>query len=103
MEMTTWSISNTISKGCADEEMSIYRASLEDEKRRLTDGTVQEQISNEQIRKDDVLLETYHVLSDAIRGGMGSVWRVRHNGWNADLAMKRPLPRFFQELPVRFK
>lgn len=97
MEMTTWSISNTISKGSADEEMSIYRASLEDEKRRLTDGTVQEQISNEQIRKDDVLLETYHVLSDAIRGGMGSVWRVRHNGWNADLAMKRPLPRFFQE------
>ena len=97
MEMTTWSISNTISKGSADEEMSFYQASLEDEKKRLADGTLQEQISNEQIRKGDVLLETYQVVSDAIRGGMGSVWRVRHNGWNADLAMKRPKPGFFQE------
>ena len=34
-----------------------------------------------------------------IRGGMGSVWRVHHKDWNVDLAMKRPLPRFFVRKP----
>lgn len=27
----------------------------------------------------------------------GSVWKVHHRNWNADLAMKRPHPRFFSE------
>ena len=31
------------------------------------------------------------------RGGMGSVWQVRHEGWNAVLAMKRPQKAFFEE------
>ena len=35
------------------------------------------------------------MTSDAIYGGMGSVWRVHHQSWNTDLAMKRPQPRFF--------
>lgn len=54
-------------------------------------------ISGERIQKGDVFLGTYEVISDAIKGGMGSVWKVHHNGWNADLAMKRPQPRFFAE------
>ena len=28
---------------------------------------------------------------------MGSVWKVHHKSWNADLAMKRPQPKFFAE------
>ena len=54
-------------------------------------------ISNEEITKDLLIQDTYLVESDAIRGGMGSVWRVHHNGWNTDLAMKRPQARFFAE------
>ena len=60
-------------------------------------------ISNEEISKDDLILETYIVLSDPIRGGMGSVWRVHHATWNTDLAMKRPQPRFFAEGSTRSK
>ena len=54
-------------------------------------------ISNEQIRNGDLILGAYRVASDPILGGMGSVWRVRHQEWKADLAMKRPQPRFFAE------
>ena len=42
------------------------------------------------------LLDTYRVESDAIEGGMGKVWRVRHAGWNVDLAMKQPKAALFQ-------
>ena len=41
-------------------------------------------------RPGDVLLGIYRVESEAIRGGMGAVWRVHHTGWDVDLAMKRP-------------
>lgn len=54
-------------------------------------------ISGEKIRKDEELLGTYTVSSDEITGGMGSVWKVRHESWNTYLAMKRPQPRFFAE------
>ena len=47
-------------------------------------------------RRGDVLLDTYRIESDPIHGGMGSVWRVRHQGWNVDLAMKRPQAGAFQ-------
>lgn len=42
------------------------------------------------LRPCDILLDTYRVESDPIKGGMGAVWRVHHTGWNVDLAMKRP-------------
>ena len=45
----------------------------------------------------NTLLETYRVVSDAINGGMGSVWKVHHESWDTDLAMKRPQPRYFAE------
>ena len=50
---------------------------------------------NAAIVKGETILETYTVESDAIEGGMGSVWRVHHKGWNVDLAMKRPQPQCF--------
>lgn len=97
MEKSTSSISNTISKGTIYEEMSMYQASLDDAASRLADGIRSESISNERIRKGDEILETYQVLSDAIHGGMGSVWRVHHMSWDVDLAMKRPQPKYFAE------
>ncbi|MBQ9198281.1 MAG: protein kinase [Clostridia bacterium] len=43
------------------------------------------------------LLSTYRIETDAIKGGMGAVWRVHHVGWNTDLAMKRPQPQMFAD------
>ena len=48
------------------------------------------------IRPGETLMGTYLINSDPIPGGMGRVWRVRHTGWNVDLAMKRPKPEFFR-------
>ena len=83
------SISISVSKGSINEEMSMYRASMEDADRQLADGVSEDAISNESICKGDEILDTYKVTSDAILGGMGSVWRVYHKGWGIDLAMKR--------------
>lgn len=44
----------------------------------------------------DTIMDTYHVESEAICGGMGAVWRVNHTGWDTDLAMKRPKDDAFQ-------
>ena len=54
-------------------------------------------IPNEEIRKGGKILETYTVLSDAVDGGMCSVWRVHQENQDMDLAMKRPQPRIFAE------
>ncbi len=54
-------------------------------------------ISNESITNGTSISEIYDVISDPIKGGMGSVWKVHHSGWNMDLAMKRPLPKYFAE------
>ena len=97
MEVSTSSISNTISKGSVDEEMSMFRASMDDAASQIADVIKPEAISNESIQNGDEILETYRVTSDAIHGGMGSVWRVHHKNWNVDLAMKRPQPKFFAE------
>ena len=86
------SISLSLSKAGIDEEMSLYAASVKDALSRE-----QESVSNERIGRGDIILETYTVLSDPISGGMGSVWKVHHESWNRDLAMKRPQPRFFAE------
>lgn len=97
------SISISLSKGSINEEMSMYRASMEDADRQLADGVTEDAISNESICKGDEILDTYKVTSDAILGGMGSVWRVHHKGWGIDLAMKRPQPKFFAEASKRRK
>ena len=88
----TGSIDFSLSKRDTNEEMSVTAASLEEAARRTRDA-----ITTERIAKNNTLLNTYTVVSDAISGGMGSVWRVRHQEWDMDLAMKRPHPRFFAE------
>ena len=96
MDHSAISLSNTISKQTLD-EMSMFSASILDAADQAGQEKGTRSISNEKIRKKDVLLGTYEVTSDAIEGGMGSVWRVHHRGWDVDLAMKRPQPRFFAE------
>jgi WD40 repeat protein/serine/threonine protein kinase len=44
----------------------------------------------------DVILNLYDVREVFTGGGRGLVYRVRHRGWNMDLAVKRPRPEFFQ-------
>lgn len=43
-------------------------------------------------RVGDVLLDLYEVLGVLGEGGMGRVYKVRHRGWNLDLAAKVPQP-----------
>ena len=98
MELSTSTISNEISKSGVQEDFSISKDAL---------GHIQieepESFSNEQIRKNDLIMDMYKITSDAIHGGMGSVWRVHQQGSNRDLAMKRPQPRFFSEGSQRRK
>ncbi len=93
-EQSLGSISVSVSKGSVYESggLSMYDAALDDAL-----GREEKSLSNEAIQKGDTLLDTYTVEADAISGGMGSVWRVHHQSWNTDLAMKRPQPRFFAE------
>ena len=60
-------------------------------------------ISSERLAPGERLLECYTVESDALKGGMGSVWRVRYDALDKPLAMKRPQPRFFAEASVEVK
>ena len=90
-------LSISISKLNPEEEMTIAGAYWKDASDRAGTDPAQGSITTERIRKDDVLLGLYKVVSDEIRGGMGSVWRVHHEGWDTDLAIKQPLPRFFAE------
>lgn len=43
-------------------------------------------------RRGDVVLDLYEVLDVVATGGMGLVYRVRHRGWDTELAMKVPRP-----------
>ena len=90
-ESLSLSMSLSMSKGSIQEEDSrpdVPEAGIAGER---------DSITNEEIVRGTRILDTYEVISDAVRGGMGSVWKVRHSGWNTDLAMKRPQPRFFSE------
>jgi WD40 repeat protein len=44
----------------------------------------------------DVILDLYEVREVFTSGGRGLVYRVRHRGWNMDLAVKCPRPECFQ-------
>jgi serine/threonine protein kinase len=41
----------------------------------------------------DVILDLYDVLEVVESGGMGLVYRVRHRGWDIELAVKAPRPK----------
>lgn len=43
-------------------------------------------------RPGEVLLDVYQVKGILGEGGVGKVYRVRHTGWNKDLAMKSLMP-----------
>lgn len=43
-------------------------------------------------RPGDVILDLYEVLEVIEGGGMGLVYRVRHRGWDMDLAVRAPRP-----------
>ncbi|MFY1587470.1 protein kinase domain-containing protein [Micromonospora sp. WMMD734] len=43
-------------------------------------------------RPGDRILDLYEVLDEPLAGGMGLVYRVRHPGWDIDLAVKVPRP-----------
>ena len=86
------SLSVSLSKNSLVGDMSFTGAFLDEALSRQKDS-----ITSEEIRPDVPILGTYMVRSEAISGGMGSVWKVRHESWDVDLAMKRPQPRFFAE------
>ena len=44
----------------------------------------------------DVVLDLYEVTAVLGEGGMGRVYRVRHRGWDVDLAVKTPLAAVLQ-------
>ena len=50
----------------------------------------------EDFLQGEKLLGTYRIESEAFKGGMGAVWKVHHEGWDTDLAMKRPRPEAFR-------
>ncbi len=86
------SITNTLSKGSLDEQMSLTWSSVREAKDRGNDA-----ITTERIEPGSLILNIYKVVSDPFFGGMGKVWCVLHTGWNVELAMKRPHPKFFSE------
>ena len=42
-------------------------------------------------------LDIYQITEELGRGGMGAVHKVRHLGWNMDLAVKSPLPKILEK------
>jgi WD40 repeat protein/serine/threonine protein kinase len=44
----------------------------------------------------DLILDLYEVLEVHTGGAMGVVYRVRHTGWDIELAVKSPRPEFFE-------
>ena len=99
MDLTASSISISFNKDDRAEEMSMSFAAMGDAlaQARKFGKKTDDSISNERIRCGEDLLGTYRVISEPIEGGMGSVYRVHHMGWDMDLAMKRPKARFFAE------
>ena len=46
----------------------------------------------------DVVMGLYQVTALLGQGGMGRVYKIRHQGWHVDLAVKTPLPEAVQAL-----
>ncbi|MGW7362014.1 protein kinase domain-containing protein [Streptomyces sp. NPDC054841] len=51
--------------------------------------------------KNETVDDRYKVLDDPKVGGMGLVYRVRHQVWGTDLAMKCPKPEHFRDAASR--
>ncbi len=48
-------------------------------------------------KPNQTLLDTYQVVGTLGEGGMGRVYRVHHNAWNMDIAVKQPLASAFSK------
>ena len=48
----------------------------------------------------DVVMGLYQVTALLGQGEMGRVYKIRHQGWHVDLAVKAPLPEAVQALSV---
>ncbi len=71
---------------------------ISDKSRTMADAEYEKQMdlsAGKPIRKGDYLRRHYRVETDAIQGGMGSVWHIHHTLYDADMAMKRPKPKYF--------
>ena len=82
----------SLTKDGVFETMSLAEAALADAEQRSQDT-----ITTEAIVPGEVVLDTYEVEDGPFSGAMGSVWHVHHRDWDAELAMKRPRPRYFAE------
>jgi WD40 repeat protein/serine/threonine protein kinase len=45
----------------------------------------------------DIILDLYDVMALLGEGGMGTVHKIHHKGWNVDLAVKSPRPTIFTQ------
>lgn len=69
-----------------------------DRSRTMADAEYEKQIdasAGTPIRKGDYLPGNYRVETDAIRGGMGSVWRIYQTEYGVNMALKRPRQKYF--------
>ena len=57
--------------------------------------TVPDKTVTEEFCIGDRVLGIYDILSDPIKGGMGSVYKAYHVGWKIDVAIKRPHEKLF--------
>lgn len=48
-------------------------------------------------KKGDLLMELYEVRDEVDSGGMATVYRIRHRGWDVDLAVKFPKPELIPD------
>src|SRR5262249_43990821 len=58
----------------------------------------EEEATRPEWRIGDVVMGLYQVTALLGQGGMGRVYKVRHQGWNVDLAVKTPLPEALRAL-----
>ncbi len=79
-----------------DEPISVIRPSAEPIPPPPSGRTFGENDTPAEWKDGDILLDTYAVSGLLGKGGMGNVYRVRHQYWNIDLAVKSPLPAFFR-------
>lgn len=80
---------------------TVYDADAPQDNGTVYDGTVYDSTfydagASGEFARGNTILDTYRIDSDPIEGGMGSVWKVRHTGWNVDLAVKRPKAECFE-------
>jgi WD40 repeat protein/serine/threonine protein kinase len=73
----------------------IYRGWLRKQKKRSFLFMQSQQSNKYEWRIGDHILNLYHIVDILGEGGMGKVYKVHHQNWNVDLAVKSPHPQIF--------